>query len=190
MNLGVLIQATGDNPISLRRKHVVENFIGPNAACRRGLVKRFVVIRHDRSLAEHEISMMAGVIVPGEASRPWGRLGRKGCFQPKRFARRQMCYHKMQLSGGAGIEAGAGPLRRDRFSIRPDKRGGGNPFLTDLPARHLHANGDMVTFVPSCCDGEIKRRGITQGPDGSREVNRHACKRSVHIILGVDNTIS
>src|SRR6266536_2988320 len=28
MDLGILIQTTGDNPISLRRKHVVENLIG------------------------------------------------------------------------------------------------------------------------------------------------------------------
>src|SRR5678815_1997839 len=67
MNLGILIQATGDDPISLRRKHVMENLIGPNSTCRRGLVKPFVVIRQDRSLAELEISMMAGVIAPGEA---------------------------------------------------------------------------------------------------------------------------
>jgi hypothetical protein len=30
MNLRILIQAAGDNPISLRRKHVMENLIGPN----------------------------------------------------------------------------------------------------------------------------------------------------------------
>src|SRR5438093_13633356 len=100
MNLGILIQAIGDNPISLRRKHVMENLIGPNSTCRRGLVKPFVVIRHDRSLAEHEISMMAGVIVPGEASRACGGLGRKGCFQSNRLASRQMGQDKMQLARG------------------------------------------------------------------------------------------
>src|SRR5258705_13626088 len=31
MNLGILIQATGDNPISIRRKHVMENFIRLNS---------------------------------------------------------------------------------------------------------------------------------------------------------------
>src|SRR5437870_4717717 len=46
MDLGILIQATGDNPISFRRKHMMENFIGPNSTCRRGLVQPFVVIRH------------------------------------------------------------------------------------------------------------------------------------------------
>src|SRR5438093_9343264 len=101
MDFGILIQATGDNPIALRRIHVMENLIGPNSTCRRGLVKPFVVIGHDRSLAEHEISMMAGVIVPGEASSARGGLGRKGCFQSKRLAGRQVWQDKMQLAGGA-----------------------------------------------------------------------------------------
>src|SRR5678815_937002 len=68
MNLGILIQATGDNPISLRRKDVMENFVGANSTCRRGLVQPFVVIRHDVSVAEHETRLMTGVIVPDEAS--------------------------------------------------------------------------------------------------------------------------
>ena len=68
MNLGILIQTTRDNPIPRWRIHVMENLIGPNSACRRGLVKPFVVIRHDVSLTEHEIRMMAGVIPPGVAS--------------------------------------------------------------------------------------------------------------------------
>src|SRR5882672_6624556 len=101
MDLRILIQAAGDNPISLRRIHVMENLIGPNSTCRRGLVKPFVVIRHDRPRAEHEIRMMAGVIVPGEASRARGGLGRKGCFESNRLASRQMWQDKMQLAGGA-----------------------------------------------------------------------------------------
>src|SRR6266540_449826 len=101
MDLGILIQATGENPIALGRKHVMKNLIGPNSTCRRGLVKPFVVIPHDRSLSEHEIRMMARVIVPGEASRAGGGLGRKGCFQSNRLAGRQMWQDKMQLAGGA-----------------------------------------------------------------------------------------
>src|SRR6185369_14605142 len=100
MNLGILIQATGDNPISLRRKDVMENLIGPNTASRRGVVKAFVVIRHDLSLADHEVSMMAWLIVPGEACRACVGLGRKGCLQSNRFASRQMWQDKMQLAGG------------------------------------------------------------------------------------------
>src|SRR5882672_11339008 len=101
MDLRILIQAAGDNPISLRRIHVMENLVGPNSTCRRGLVKPFVVIRYDRSLAEPEISMMAGVIVPGEASRACVGLGRKSCLKSNRFASRQMWQDKMQLAGGA-----------------------------------------------------------------------------------------
>src|SRR5688572_33112436 len=47
MNSVILIQATGDDPISIRREYVMENFIGANATRRRGLVKPFVVVRHD-----------------------------------------------------------------------------------------------------------------------------------------------
>src|SRR2546426_1070247 len=101
MDLRILIQATGDNPISLRRKQVMENLVRPNSTCRRGLVKPFVVIRHDRPVAEHEISMMAGVIAPDEASRACWGLGRKGCFQSNRLARRQMWQDKMQFAGGS-----------------------------------------------------------------------------------------
>ena len=66
MDLGILIQATRDNPIALQRINVMENLVGPNSTFGRGLVKRFIVIRHDRSLAKPEIRMMAGMIVPGE----------------------------------------------------------------------------------------------------------------------------
>ena len=69
MDLGILIQAAGDDPISGRRKYVMENFVGPNTTRRRGFVKPFVVIRHDFSFAEQEVRMMAGLIAPGEASR-------------------------------------------------------------------------------------------------------------------------
>jgi hypothetical protein len=79
MNLGILIQAPGDDPISVRRKYVMENFVGPNPTRRRGFVKPFVVIRHDLSLAQHQISMVAGLIAPGEASRAGG-LSRKCCL--------------------------------------------------------------------------------------------------------------
>ena len=69
MNFGIVIQATGDDPISVGREYVMENFISANATRRRGLVKPFVVVRHNLSLAQQEIGVMAGLIVPGEASR-------------------------------------------------------------------------------------------------------------------------
>ena len=79
MHLRILIQATGDNPISIRRKHVMKNFIRSISICRRGLIEPFVMIRHDLSVAEHEIRMVTGLIAPGEASRAGG-LSRKCCL--------------------------------------------------------------------------------------------------------------
>ncbi len=79
MDLGIVIQASGDNPVSTGRKDVMKNFIGPNSTCRRRLVEPFVVIRHDLSLAEHEIRMMAGLIAPNEPSRSGG-LSRECCL--------------------------------------------------------------------------------------------------------------
>src|SRR5437762_13920474 len=99
-DLWILIQASGDDSISTGRKDVVENFVGPNTARRRGFVKPFVVIRHDFSRAQQEIRMMAGLIAPGETSRAGG-LSRKCCLQLKRFARAQMRQDKVQLPGGA-----------------------------------------------------------------------------------------
>ena len=102
------------------------------------------------------------------------RLGRKGRFQAHRLAGRQMCQDEMQLAGGAGKEAGAGPLRRDRFSVRPDKCDGCNPILPDLATSHQHSHRDIVTFVLTRCDSDIKRRGNTKGPGSHREVNCNA----------------
>src|SRR5438876_6048592 len=62
MDLGILIQASGDDSISTGRKDVVENFIRPNSTCWRGFVEAFVMIRHDLPLAENEIRVMAGLI--------------------------------------------------------------------------------------------------------------------------------
>ena len=154
----------------------MEYFVGPNSTCRRGLVKAFVVIGHDRSLSEHEIRMMAGVIVPGEAPRVCGGLGRKGGLQSKRLAGRQMGQDKMQLAGGAGCESGASPLCWDGFAVRPGKDDGGNPFVVDVAARHLNSHGDIGAFVPPCANGELKRRGISQGRGGSREVKCNGSK--------------
>src|SRR4029453_4776962 len=122
MDLRILIQATGDNPISLRRKHVMENFIGPNPTSWRGLIEPLVVIRYDLSLADHQVSMMAWLIAPGKACRACGGLGRKGCLQSNRLASAQMRQNKMQLAGSAGREAGAGPLGLNHFAISAGKR--------------------------------------------------------------------
>ena len=176
MDLGIVIQATGDNPISLRRKHVMENLIGPNSTCRRGLVEPFVVIRHDRSLAEHEIGMMAGVIAPGEASRAWRDWVERVAFS-RTDSPAAKC-GRIKCSSPAALEVRPGPVHCAGIDLPSvaGKRDGCNPFLADLTARHRHSHGDIVTFVPPRCDGEIKRRGSTKGPGGSREVNCHASK--------------
>src|SRR5262245_22307477 len=64
MDPGILIQAPGYDPISVRREYVMKNFVGANATRRRGLVKPLVVICHDFSLTQQEIGVMAGLIAP------------------------------------------------------------------------------------------------------------------------------
>src|SRR5262245_29377253 len=58
MDLRIIQQAIGDDPLSVRRINVMENFIGPNSARRGGFVEPFVVIGHDRALAEQEVRMV------------------------------------------------------------------------------------------------------------------------------------
>src|SRR5262245_49538402 len=144
MDLGIFIQAAGDDAISIRRKHVMENLVSPNTTGRRGLVETFIVIRHDFSLAEHEISMMAGLIAPGEASRVCGGLGRKGCFQANRFTSPQVWQNKMHFAGGARSKAWTGPLRRDRLASRMRNRDRSDRFVADPTAKHRYSNGNIV----------------------------------------------
>src|SRR5262245_61629189 len=142
MDLRILIQTTGDNPVSIRRKHVMENLIGPDSACRCRLVESFIVIGHDLSLAKGKIDMMAGLVAPDETFRT-GRLCRKRRLELKRLTCPQMRQDKMQFARGAGGQTGTSPLRRDLLTIRAYQRDRRNAFMANLAARHRYAHRDM-----------------------------------------------
>src|SRR5689334_5901746 len=79
MDLRIVIQASGDDLIAIRRIYVMENFIGANSTGGRGLIEAFIVISHDLALAEREIGVMPRVIMPGETF-GLGGLSRKRSF--------------------------------------------------------------------------------------------------------------
>src|SRR2546430_796195 len=62
MNLGVVRQSVGDDPVALWRIEVVEDFVGSDSTCRCGLVETLIVVGQDRPLAENEIGVMVGLI--------------------------------------------------------------------------------------------------------------------------------
>src|SRR5262245_18704735 len=64
MNLGIISQAAGHNPISLWGKDVMENLVGPDPTGRCGFVEPFIMVGHDMALAGHEVHVMPGLIAP------------------------------------------------------------------------------------------------------------------------------
>src|SRR5262249_1803341 len=67
MDLGIIRQSVGDDSIASWGINVVEDLVCLNSTGRSGLVERMVVVRQHRPVAQEEINMIAGVIVPAEA---------------------------------------------------------------------------------------------------------------------------
>src|SRR5262249_13982593 len=83
MDLGMVRQAIRDHSVALRRIEMVKYLIRSDPTGFRGLVERVIVLRQHRPRVEEKVGVIAGVIVPGEASPARRRVGRKGRVQLK-----------------------------------------------------------------------------------------------------------
>src|SRR5262249_12606777 len=76
MDLGIVRPSVGDDAVAARRIEMVKDLIGTDATRGGGLVETLIVVAQDRPLAEKEIRVVAGVIVPDEALGARRRVGR------------------------------------------------------------------------------------------------------------------
>jgi hypothetical protein len=69
VDLGVVRQSVRDDPVALPRIQVMEDLVSPDATRRCGRVETLVVVGQDRPLAEKEIDVTAGLVLPGKTLR-------------------------------------------------------------------------------------------------------------------------
>src|SRR5262249_20561307 len=105
------------------------DLIGAYSTGGRGLIETLIMVSHDRTLAEEEVGVMAGDVVPDEAWHTERRVSQSFRFQANRLRPGPGRQNKMDFVGAARDETRRSPLRRDRGAVWQRERDGSSPRI-------------------------------------------------------------